>query len=250
MQMLTVVATTLFLLSPRTAPVAVENLNLDYAGGSGKATAAKAQFVLEDNAWSFTNAQFDVREEAGRLVIERQQDNFSYGIEAPFLEGVKKANARAFWLDYAPGRVITRFQSAVLEKDESKTNIGSTALTCRAAQRTTDPIDACIFSGTFTMASLKAQGEEKATEVSDVDVAIIKGKTNFTVKVSGIGTLKGNGTTTHEPANSLIKIKVDKVKLGILDVTGQFFSQLADAQSENLKVERPYIYVTYKSPAE
>jgi hypothetical protein len=140
--------------------------------------------------------------------------------------------------------VIAKANSAQLVKEGDTTDLSKLALTCRAAARTIDPIDACIYSGTLTLAKLNSAS--RALEVSDVDLAIIKGKTTFEVKIGGIGKIKGNGTTTHLPAENTIKIKVDSVKLGILSITGQFFSELEKNQSETLRVERPYIYVVYQ----
>lgn len=245
MRLISAFATVLFLVVPSTpTPVLVENLTLNYKEGTGTASAARAQFVLEERDWNFTNATFDVREQAGQLVIERPAEGFSYTIEASFLDGVSAAKASGVWFDFAPGRVIAKAASAQLVKENDTTDLSKLALTCRAAARTTDPIDACIYSGTLTLAKLNSAS--RALEVSEVDVAIIKGKTNFEVKIGGIGKIKGNGTTTHLPDEGTIRIKVDSVKLGILSITGQFFSQLEANESETLRVERPYIYVVYK----
>jgi len=245
MRLISAFATALVLATPVSLePVLVENLNLDYQQGSGTATAAKAQFVVEEQSWNFTNATFDVREQAGYLVIERPSEGFSYTLEASFLKDVDAAKARGVWFDYAPGKILARAASAQLVKSGDATNLTKLALTCRAAARTTDPIDACIYSGTFTLDKLSSAA--RALEVSEVDLAIIKGKTTFEVRIGGIGKINGNGTTTHLPEQGEIKIKVDKVKLGILSITGQFFDQLEKNESETLRVERPYIYVVYK----
>jgi hypothetical protein len=243
--LISVFATALFLAVPSTPnPVLIENLNLNYKEGAGSASAVRAQFEVDGKNWDFTNSTFDVREQAGHFVIERPAEGFSYTNEASFLEGVSAAKASGVWFDYAPGRVIAKAASAQLVKEGDTTDLSKLALTCRAAARTIDPIDACVYSGTMTLAKLNSAS--RALEVSEVDVAIIKGKTNFEVRIGGIGKIKGNGTTTHLPNEGTIKIKVDSVKLGILGITGQFFDQLEKNESETLRVERPFIYVVYK----
>lgn len=226
-------------------PVLVENMNLDYKGGAGTATVSKAQFVLEEQTWDFTNATFDVRSQDGVLTIERTEDNFSYPIKAAFLDDVSVARAGGVWADYAPGRVIGRVQSAHLEKGKDRTDLGRSSIDCRASSRNIHPIDSCIASGRLKVASIGGLENSRAIEVSDIDLAITRGKTTFSVRVGGIGKITGNGTTTHEPQVSTVKIKVDKVKLGILDITGRFFDEIKDLQSENVKVSRPYIWVIY-----
>jgi hypothetical protein len=226
-------------------PVLVENLNLDYKAGAGQAQVSKAQFVLEDQTWNFTDATFDVRAQDGVLTIERPEDNFSYPIEADFLDEVSVARASGVWADYAPGKVIGRVQSAYLEKGKDITNLGRSSIDCRASSRNIHPIDSCIAAGRLKVATIGGLENERAINISDIDVAISRGKTTFSVRVGGIGKITGNGTTSHEPQVSTVKIKVDKVKLGILDITGRFFDEIKDQESENLKVSRPYIWVIY-----
>jgi len=220
-------------------PILVENLNLDYKADAGIAQVSKAQFVLEDQTWNFSDATFDVRSQDGVLTIERPEDNFSYPIEASFLDDVTVARAAGIWADYAPGRVIGRVQSAYLEKGKDITNLGRSSIDCRASSRNIHPIDSCIAAGRLKVASVGGLENERAVNISDVDVAINRGKTTFSVRVGGIGKITGNGTTTHEPQVSTVKIKVDKVKFGILDITGRFFSELQGLESENIKVSRP-----------
>jgi len=234
------------LLLPLSAPpVLVENMSLDYKGGAGTAVVTKAQFVLEEQTWNFTDATFDVRAQDGVLTIERPEDNFSYPINASFLDDVSAARAAGIWADYAPGRVIGRVQSAYLEKNKDVTELGRSSIDCRASARNIHPIDSCISSGRLKVASIGGLESERAVDIKDIDLAITRGRTTFSVRVGGIGKITGNGTTTHEPQVSTVKIKVDKVKLGILDITGRFFNELKGLESENIKVSRPYIWVIY-----
>lgn len=246
----TAVAVGFLFLAPRSAPVLVENMQLAFQNGSGTASAVKASFVIGTETWDFNNASFDVRDDAGTLVIERPLDNFSYRLEASFLRDVKSASAQGVWADYAPGKVIAKIQSARLEKGNDITTVSRADLNCRASQRSTHPVDSCIFAGRFTLASLGSEGVQRSVDVSGVDVSITKGKTTFQVKIGGIGKINGNGTTVHFPDSASVRIKVDKVKLGILDITGQFFSQLEDMESDNLKVERPFVTIIYSKGAE
>ncbi|MBY0516384.1 MAG: hypothetical protein K2P81_05720 [Bacteriovoracaceae bacterium] len=250
MRLLTAVATALVLLTPELSPVLVENMNLDYRDGKGQADAVRAKFEVDGQSYDFQNATFDVRQDAGELVIERPLDNFTYRIEAAFLNDVNAANAQGVWFDYAPGHVIAKATSAKLEKGNDITNIGRLSLNCKASARNIHPVDSCIFAGKFTLSSFGTEGVQRSVSVSEADVNIVKGKTTFSVKIGGIGKINGTGTTSHDSANSTVVIKVDKVKLGILDITGQFFSQIENNQSDSFKVKKPYIYVKYSKSFE
>lgn len=60
------------------------------------------------------------------------------------------------------------------------------------------------------------------------------------------GTAKGKGTLSYDLATKKLTIKVNEVKFGILNVTSQVFDQLKQNETENMKVQRPYIYLTIK----
>lgn len=245
MRLLSLTLATL-LFPTATPPVLVENMQLSYKVDRGEAQLARAQFVLDDKTWDFTNARFDVSATEGGLLIERPEDGFSYPLKMNALADVTAADARGVWVDFAPGRVIGSVQSARLEKGGDTTTLGRASINCRASARSVHPIDSCLNSGRVQVSSVGGSADARAVDISELDLNIARGKTNFSVRVGGIGKITGTGTTTHEAQVSTVKIKIDKVRLGILDITGQFFSQIKDLESESLRVQRPFIWVIYE----
>lgn len=224
----------------------VTNLNLAYDNGHGSAKVDHASFVLHEgeDPLNFNNAVFDVRWGADQLVIENPAENFSYAIEAPFLRDIHTAATRGFGFVMTPGKVSIAFSSATLVDAKSTTQVGKTSLQCASAAMEADPVDACLVSTRFNLASY-AQDNNRGTGVSDAQVSINKGSLNFTVKIDGIGKLVGVGSATHAPGSSSLKIKINSVKYGILGVTGQFFDQLEKNESDTFQVNRPYITINY-----
>lgn len=236
-----------FILTPQALdPIWVENLNLQFKDSTGSATVARASFVLEDQNWQFENATFEVYQQAGTLVIAAPEQGFEYRLEADFMKDVTEAQGQGVFADYGPGRVIARASSLLLRRGKDLTTLSRPNLSCRATARNAHPIDHCVASGRLTLNSFGgSMVEERSTSVSEIDVAITRGKTTFSARVGGVGKITGTGTTTHHADASEVRIRVDRVRLGILDITGQFFSQIKDLESDSIRIQRPNIIVRY-----
>ncbi len=223
----------------------LKGFNLDFQDGRGSAQAVEAVFMIDEVNYLFRNTTFDVREDAGNLVVEAPLDNFSYSIEAPFMADVEKARARNLNFEAIPGKLDVNFQQVRLEQKKDTTTVGRTTLRCDSPPTTTDPVDSCLVSGRLTIASLVSAPNRGDTNLENVNLQVRNGRVNFSVKVAGLGTINGEGTATHDGDKDEVRIRIQKVKYGILDVTGQFFSLIEDNQSDNLKVERPYLIISY-----
>ena len=75
-----------------------------------------------------------------------------------------------------------------------------------------------------------------------LSVDVVNNKLNFSAKVSGV-TARGWGTSEYIASENKIVLRVDKVKVGILSVTGKFFGELAKQENESVIVSRPYIEI-------
>lgn len=232
------------LFTPNNAHAAdwlAKNMNLQYDNGQGTATASRAQFKIEEQNFDFTDASFDISWGADQLVIERPQDSFRYTIETSFLKDVKTAQVEALNFEAAPGKIDFGVQHARLEKIKDTTVLDATTLVCQSAAREENPVDACI-----DYTRLNSDGvETESVNIKAASLAITRGKLNFTVDLKGIGKIKGEGSASHDAATQTVKIKINQVKLSFISVTGQFFGQLENIKSDMIRVERPYIYVTY-----
>lgn len=218
-----------------------KNMNLQYDNGQGTATASRAQFKIEDQNFDFTEASFDISWGADQLVIERPLDSFKYNIETSFLKDVRSAKVEALNFEAIPGKIDFGVKYARLEKIKDTTVLDPTTLICQSSVKSDSPVDACIDYSRFNSDGV----ETSSVNVKAASLSITRGKLNFTVNLKGIGKIKGDGSASHDAATQTIKIKINQVKLSIISVTGQFFGQLENIQSDMIRVERPYIYITY-----
>lgn len=242
MKILSILTTTLVLLTPQSQTTLVDTLNLNFENNTGSATITRAKFELNGQEYDFNNATFGVTSNEGVLIIESPENNFSYALNVALINGVSKASLSNVSAEVSLGKVEARVPSARLEKDAKLTEIDNFTLNCRANNRMSDAINACVNLGQLNL----GRYFEGSTDLRDAKVSIQRGKLAFEVKVAGIGKINGNGSVTHDDARRLITIKIDKVKYGILDITGRFFSMVADLESDSVKVSRPNIFVTYE----
>ena len=55
--------------------------------------------------------------------------------------------------------------------------------------------------------------------------------------------LTANGRSWYDLKTKILKIRLDQVKVSFLNITGKVFKELEENQNDNIKVERPYIYI-------
>ena len=241
MNVFTIVISALVLMSPITNQVKLENMNLDYRNGAGQATVAKAQFNLEGVQWSFSDTTLDVTDRDGTLVIQNPENDFFYELNFPLLQDVTVAELTNLWGSFSQGHLSLRLARAAVEKNGEMSRLQNAAINCNAPARMVDSIEACIYSGSLNVSSFA----NNSLDISDAKLTIQRGKTQFEVRIGGVGRITGSGTTTHDIDQATVSIKVDRVRLGILDITGRVFKMLEDVDSDSITVSRPYIHIKY-----
>ena len=235
------VSATTFTTQTLAADWLVNNMNLQYSNGSGTASAKRALFHVEEQTYDFNDASFDIRWSADQLVIERPVDSFSYSVETSFLKDVLTAQVAGLNFEAVPGKVVFGVTSAALDKVKDDMSLEATSLLCQGDASMQSPVDACVAYTRFTSDGLKTED----VEIKEASIAITAGKLNFAVDLKGVGKIKGEGTAAHDAATKVVTLRVSKVKLSFIDVTGQFFTQLRNMKSDMIRVERPFIYISY-----
>ena len=61
---------------------------------------------------------------------------------------------------------------------------------------------------------------------------------DFEMKAQGLK-IKGNGKTYYE--NNQIRIRIDKAKVGFINVRGRLFKELEKLESDKVQVNEPWI---------
>jgi hypothetical protein len=81
-----------------------------------------------------------------------------------------------------------------------------------------------------------------------LDLRSVNGRFDLSadVRAQVSGRVRGNGTSSYDPASGVLTIRINEVRFSILNVTGQVFDELKKQESDKLKVRRPFVYLSLK----
>ncbi len=87
-----------------------------------------------------------------------------------------------------------------------------------------------------------------SVDIKDFDVNMTNSSFDFVgeLKALIIGKIKGKGSVGYSSHDNRLTINLNEVKFGFLNITSQVFDELKKQENDEMKVERPYIYVTIK----
>ena len=127
--------------------------------------------------------------------------------------------------------------------DEKKVEHSNFSLSCEGDLSGIDTknaiLDTCFNKkGTVNLDKFQTDKDQ----MRFLNVRVENNRLNFSAKVSGV-TARGWGTSEYIASENKVVIRVDKVKVKFLTVTGKFFSELEKQESENIIVNRPYIEI-------
>jgi hypothetical protein len=86
--------------------------------------------------------------------------------------------------------------------------------------------------------------DEEDFEITDAKINILNHKLNLEAYIYSeiIGKFKLWGAIHYLQETNQVRVKVDKVKMGILSITSIFFKLLENQQRDSFQVKKPYLY--------
>jgi hypothetical protein len=249
--------------------VQIANFQGHYQGGTGQVSADRFHLPSESD-WRQVN--FLVFKESTQMRFQGPFGDVVWEDVPRFLLDLNEVS----WLGaYAntmttPNRVRLGFTSFEGRHPQQILSIRQFELSCEASQKSLfhSAMESCIERGrlswdhleTSSQSSLKHlkkfliplgfQMQQSQVQLEDLNLTIDQGRLNLSVKADlDIRlSLKAEGRVSFSPgatANSgELTLKLDKVKAGFLNVTGRVFSELEKLNHPQLKVARPFIYLT------
>ena len=128
-------------------------------------------------------------------------------------------------------------------------NCGSSKASIESSDILDGILTSCISRGTVRLESFKGNKDKASNiDVEKVKFDIRNGKLTFEARVDIGSSMKvtGNGSVTYSRSKNEMKLKIDRVKAGILNVTGKVFKELKKLESDQISVNRPYITISLK----
>ncbi len=226
-------------------------------------TSSIKQFDLSHFHFEYTNpvGQGEIELSYGKA---HQQDYLKFEVEK-LIDGIKiKAPGINLHLENVPSALQNADELLVdgLEahmnkgiidlslQDYSSTQQNSTqilkelSLRCAGDGQVVDLMDSVISSCIKKMQlGLYRYDNGDNLEILNAKINIVKGKVYMEGDIYSDlnGRFKLDGSVEHLSSEKKLRFKIDKVKFGILNVTGKFFKELEKQQSDKLQVNRPYV---------
>lgn len=234
--------------------VHIQNFSLTYQDPSGKGHASHFDYSLpgkkalkEEQSVEVTKVGQDFH-----LILSGTETREMTVAGAPaFLTEAQTINLVNLNLnvDQKLGLSVTEgaFHSA---KDDLE--LKNIALNCNRAAAQAELMDqalvGCVESMSLTTSQFSSSVVEKSVGIKGLKLSVSQGDLSLSAEVKAqiSGTARGKGKISYDPATGVVAIKLNEVKFGILNVTGQVFDALKKQESEKLKVQKPWIYYQVK----
>lgn len=247
--------------------VNIQNFNFNYRVPAGTGTADA--FSYEKNLTPTQQVSVEKIGEVFKIVlagVENQEIDFK-GAPDLMLKA-ETIELGAFNLSFAE-RFSLSFSNALFDGADDHMNLNNFSLICDRSlafpQVMDQVITGCIQKMDFKTGSLSTQGEgfdqalmrgfdeshdefKSSMTVKNVDFRVNGGKFDLSAEIKAqiSGKAKGNGTIQYDASAKKITVKISSVKFGILDVTSKVFDELKKQESETVKVNKPFVYITIK----
>ncbi len=222
--------------------IRLKGLNLDYSApnGSGELSLYIGPSLLEDSL------KFELVKNEKTLDVSLP--GIQYKMEIPgFLKKAQEIEISDFNLEVSRQKALVTLEKYYALKEDESQVLEDATVSCEAQsvsesgqKMMEDILHACIERGLIKFYSFK----EKKFEMVNLEAQISNGTLNITGQVfSSInGKMKLEGAIEYLKEEKKIRLRADKVKFGILSVKKRFFQEMKELESENFKVQEPYLY--------
>jgi hypothetical protein len=183
------------------------------------------------------------------------------------LQSVKNARWSGFNFVVNNKRLDLSIKNALLTTDADQNLIDNLKLNCPTFTRQTQDQNELILLNCLTNSSLTLNNFESKeaklffanllseTFLKDISVNNIKvGQAQLNIKNNSFtgsirveldikATVKLEGTTHYDLSDKTIRVKIDRARVGILNITGMLFDELKKMESDKITVQRPYVII-------
>lgn len=228
----------------------VSDFNFNYTNphGEGSAAAFSRSGFLDEGVYVTVD-----KEEKDFLLHASGSETgeFRFKNAPAFMTDAETMTVAGFNLNLAEA-VSLSLTSGRFNSPKDILKIDGMALNCNRNSGASDVmnqlITGCIEKLVFKNSKFNKSSDKSDLTVNSADLKINTGKFDLTAEIKAqiSGKVKANGNVSYDEQTSILTIKVSEVKLGILNVRGQVFSELKKSESDKMKVKEPYVYLTVK----
>jgi hypothetical protein len=217
----------------------IEQLNLEYNLPSG---VAQSDF-FEFEHYSFpTPTEYNLELQGSILILETPDGPIQLDSIPSFLTDVDQIKIKSLYLNHNEAVVDLKFNQFFFSKDSSNKTIKNVKFNCPYNTPIPDFLEQLFSSCLNDRANLSLNSFDSNGNkvVSDVKVKINSNQLDFELRALGLK-IKGEGKTYYQ--DDLIRIKIEKARVGIINVRGRLFDELEKFESDYIKVNEPWVEI-------
>ncbi len=239
-----------------------QNLNLSYSNTMGTIQGAM-NFDIDGQKWSDNEIQIKYDEALKQLDLIGSTQSANIG--APeWWAPIQKVSATGATLDISANNPkAVSMRSANLDYGEDNYTLSGLGLNCKNPSLGLRPLENCLQTGTLKISNFQMSQanmftqtlnviDASATDASfkNMNLTFKNGSFDLELKasLSVTVTIKGEGKVEYLPAGQDfdLRIRIDKLKASFLNIKDDLFKELKKNESESLKVQDPYIYISFE----
>lgn len=220
----------------------VEGLHLNYSAPSG--TASSTHFKYKEYEF-LGHTEYDVELQGGTLFLETPDGPIQLDNLPASLSEVDALTINDLDLVSSSTSLSLSTQRFATQSTDSAMDISRLAIQCSYEDRDDEFMNEILHScfnrsGNLSLGGFSSDGKEVLT---DTQFTIRNNSMNFQMRAQGLK-IKGNGKTYYE--NDQLRIRIDKAKVGFLNVRGRLFKELEKLESSTVSVHEPWIEIDLK----
>lgn len=221
--------------------ITINNFSGNYANSTGEATSEV--FKYADIEFE-KDSTFTMYKQAGVFFLKTPDEEVQLDDIPDQINDLKDVSFSGVNIETTQSKISVNIPSlSGSSADEKKVDLSNFILNCEGDLSGVDTkeavLDTCFNKkGSVTLDKFVSNKDK----MKNLSVSVLNNRLSFRAKVSGV-TARGWGTSEYIASENKVLIKVDKVKVKFLNVTGKFFKELAKQDSENIVVNRPYIEI-------
>jgi hypothetical protein len=219
--------------------ISVSEFNLKYNDPSGSASVS----YLIVPGYSFeSSTTFTVEQQAGSFVLETNNESLTIEDVPKQIIDLKKLIVENLNLETNNSKIFLSVNQMSGNNYNASLDIKSLLVDCKYEHLSPnikdEVLNSCVNNnGRIKIDKFTNNGKDV---VSNADFKFNKNGLNFKIKAAGFN-VKGSGKAYYTPG--LLRIKVEKAKVGILNVKNKVFKELENIQSQSIRVSNPWIEI-------
>lgn len=246
----------------------LNNLSAKYQSPSG---TGKAAYINFQDFGEYRNADLEVENYNGLLIFNLRDENedksFELDLSTFGITDADSINLNQLNFSNDAKRINLNINSANAKAEDKSTSFSGASINCHRDKVfediTDDLLSACLKNSSLSISNLNirsGKSEFVSIVTNEYDEVEILGSAikldylklninghNFKGETKGDVTknvkVKFEGQTHYFQDKRQVRVKISKAKAGFISVKGTIFKELKKAQSDNLRVNEPYIYI-------